>query len=182
MIHSNFGKMKSQKSIEVAMRLIRDWLLKININGMSINTNFDARTNIALVKFRHKDKDYEFRSTKQDNCRLNMFAIARVMEYKIRASIMGIEDFEKSMVAYLQLEDKSGIQNDFNIKPSNEIYYINLGLSSLSSNDEIKEKYKNLVKSFHPDLAGSELAKKEFEKRLISINEAYSVIKKERGI
>lgn len=182
MTNSNLGKMRSKESIEKAMRLIRDWLLKINVNGMSINTNFDARTNIALVKFRYKDKDYEFRSTRQDNCRLNMFAIARVMEYKVRASIMGIEDFEKSMIAYVQLEDKSGIQNDFSIRPVNEVNYLNLGLSTLASNDEIKEKYKELVRSFHPDLAGSELAKKEFEKRLSSINEAYSVIKKERGI
>ena len=47
--------------------------------------------------------------------------------------------------------------------------------------DEIEKVYKKLAKAFHPDMALSEEAKKEFEKRFGEINQAYSEIKKERG-
>lgn len=177
------GQLQTEKSIEAAMREIREWLLRIGVNAMGINMNWDARINVAVLRFRFKEQDYEFRSTKQTNCRLNMWGIARVMEYKVRSHLMGIEDFAKSMKAYVALEDKSGISSINQQPPEQNIrHYVTLGISQLSSNEEIKARYKELVKSFHPDLAGSELAKKEFEKRLSEINEAYTEIKKERSI
>jgi hypothetical protein len=177
---SKIGQLRIDQPIEKAMREIRDWLSKLNINGLSINTNYDARMNIAVLKFKYQEKDYEFRSTKQANCRLNMWGIARVMEYKVRASIMGIEDFEKAMQSYLALEDKSGSSN-FTQQTANEKSYIVMGLTPLASNEEIKQRHKDLMKTWHPDFAGSEGAKKEFEKRCQEINEAYAEIKKERS-
>lgn len=179
---SKIGQLNTTKPIEWAMREIRDWLSKLDINGMTINTNYDARMNIALLKFRYKEKDYEFRSTKQSNCRLNMWGIARVMEYKVRASLMGIEDFEKSMNAYVAIEDKSGINQNYIQTSQNEKAYIILGISPISSNEEIKKRYYELVKTFHPDMTLSKEAKAEFEKRISEINSAYTEIKKERGL
>jgi DnaJ-domain-containing protein 1 len=176
------GQLNTSQSIESAIRTVREWLSKLNINGLTINTNYDARLNVALVRFRYKEKEYEFRSNKQANCRLNMHGIARVMEFKVRSHIMGIEEFEKSMTAYIAIEDKSGMQNNNISISSNEKVYSVLGINSLASNEEIKIKYKYLVKSFHPDMALSEEAKKEFEKRFSEINEAYTQIKKERGL
>jgi DnaJ-domain-containing protein 1 len=177
---TTLGQLRTSEPIEKAMRTIRDWLSKLNINGLTINTNYDARQNVAVLRFKYQDKDYEFRSTKQSNCRLNMWGIAKIMEYKVRSQIMGIEDFSKSMVAYLQLENKSGTENiSSNINDRN---YVILGISPLASNEEIKKKWQDLAKTFHPDMALSEGAKEEFNRRISEINVAYTEIKKERGI
>lgn len=180
----NIGQLRTEDSIDKAMRTIREWLERLGISGLNIQTQYDAKQNIALVKFRYKNKDYEFRSTKQTNCRLNMHGIARVMEFKVRASIMGIEDFETSMKSYLQIENKSGITSEHQVT-GNEINYIKLGITSLASNDEIKKRYNLLMKSYHPDMIesiNSDEAKKEFQKKASEINEAYTEIKKERGL
>lgn len=179
---TKLGQLKTSESIEKAIKIIRDWLDKLNINGLTINTNYDARTNVALLRFTYKEKNYEFRSTKQSNCRLNMWGIARVMEYKVRSHIMGIEDFSKSMEAYLQIENKSGIPNEFNQSNINDKNYVILGISPIASNEEIKKKWLELSKTFHPDMALSTGAKEEFNKRITEINVAYTEIKKERGL
>lgn len=176
------GTLTNSRPVEAAMREIRDWLDKIRVNGLTINTNYDARQNIALLKFTYNGKNYEFVSRKQKNCRLNMWAITRAMESKVRNHIMGIEDFGTSMQAYVQLENKSEYQQHTEIKPVNEKNYIILGISPLASNDELKERYKELAKSFHPDMALSDEAKKEFEKRFAEINQAWDEIQKERGL
>ncbi len=161
---SKIGRLNTSKTLERAIIEIREWLSKLSINGLSINTNYDARLNVALIKFNYKDVNYEFRSTKQSNCRLNMWGIARVMEYKVRASLMGIEDFEKSMKSYAQLEDKSG-SSYITPEAINQKNYVILGISPISSNEEIKKRYMTLVKTFHPDMALSEEAKTEFNKK-----------------
>lgn len=177
------GQLNTREPIEKAIRVIRDWLFKINVSPMSINTNYDPRINVAVLKFNYKSKDYEFRSTKQSNCRLNMWGIARVMEYKVRASLMGIEDFDKSMRSYLALEDKSGIHNEYTPKSEDKNYVI-LGISPLASNEEIKKRYYELQKNFHPDLLTDlkDEAKKLMQDKISEINVAYTEIKKERGI
>jgi DnaJ-class molecular chaperone len=120
-----------------------------------------------------------------------MHAIARVMEGKVRFHLMGIEDFGTSMKAYIAIEDKSGAQQTSNydgrdhvsgMTADEQVKYVVLGVSPLASNDEIKKVYLSKMKTFHPDMALSEEAKKEFEKRCAEINEAYSIIKKQRGI
>jgi len=177
---SKIGQLNTSKPIESAMREIRDWLQKLDVSGLNIQTNYDAKINVALVKFKYKNKDYEFRSTQQRNCRLNMHGIARVMEFKVRASLMGIEDFESSMKSYIAIENKSSFTSSQPVE--NEMDYVKLGVSPLASNEEIKEKYRKLCKSFHPDMALSEEAKKEFEKRFSEINEAWTSIQKDRGL
>jgi len=178
---SKIGQLKTSESIEKAQREIKDWLSKVNVSGLNLIMQYDAKLNVAVIKFKKDLKDYEFRSNKQNNCRLNMWAIARVMEYKVRSSLMGIEDFEKSMSPYLAIENKSSFKAE-SIISTNEMNYVTLGISALSSNDEIQQRYKILMKSFHPDMAISSEAKKEFEKKTAEINMAYTEIKRERGL
>ena len=181
------GQLKTTEPIEKAMREIRYWLGKINADGLNTNTNYDAKTNIALLRMHYKGKSYEFRSQNQKNCRLNMWAIARVMEYKVRAHLMGIEQFDKSMQAYLQLGASAeammaGAQATGTESSQNLSVYAVIGISPLASNDELKAHYKKLAKSWHPDMAGSEEAKTVFEKKFAEINEAWRQIQLERGL
>lgn len=177
---TKIGQLTTEKPIEKAMKEIKEWLSKINVNGLDIDLRYDAKTNVAMLRFKFKSKNYEFISRQQSNCRLNMWGIARVIEFKVRAQLMGIEDFGSSMKAYEMLEGKVEPQGQGT--PMNELNYVKLGISYLASNQEIQEKYKTLMKSFHPDMALSREAKAEFEKRASEINQAYNEIKKERGI
>lgn len=176
------GRIQTSKPITVAISDIRSWLSELGINGLTIDTRYDAASNVALVRFSYKGQNYEFRSTKQNNCRLNMHGIARVMEFKVRASLMGIEDFATSMKGYVQIEDKSGSVSQPIASSISETHYITLGVSSIASNDELATKYKSLMKSYHPDMALSDEAKIAFSKKAAEINEAYQAIKKSRGI
>lgn len=172
---TKIGELRTEKSIEFAIKDIKKWLSLITVEG--INIEYDAKSNIASLMLIYNCKDYEFRSSNQKNCRLNMWGIARVIEFKVRAHIMKIEEFGASMEHYKLLAGKVGSQTQESI---NEINYVRLGISQLASNDEIRKKYKQLMKSFHPDMALSKEAKKEFEKRATEINQAYTEIKKER--
>lgn len=175
---AKIGILQTNKPIDSAMAEIRYWLSMIGINRFDCDLNYDSKMNLAMLSLNFKGNHYEFRSTKQVSARLNMWAIARVMESKVRSQMMGIEDFAKSMKAYLALEDKSFTPE----KQTNDKFYTVLGISSSATNEEIKSRYIVLAKSFHPDFAGSTEAKKEFEKRFTEINEAYSEIKKERNL
>jgi hypothetical protein len=181
---TEIGVLRTKEPIEKAISEIKNWLSFVKVSGLDLIIQYDARINIAVLKFKKNGKDYEFRSTTQANCRLNMWGIARVMEYKVRSHLMKIEDFDKSMSAYLQLENKSDTRAESISKSSSytELNYVALGISPLSSNIQIQEKYKSLMRSFHPDMALSEEAKKEFEKRASQINQAYAQIKLERGL
>lgn len=174
---TKIGELRTERSIESAIKEINKWLSKITVDGLNIE--YDAKLNIAVLRFIYNSKNYEFRSTNQKNCRLNMWGIARVIEFKVRAHLMKIEDFGASMAYYKLLEGRVEFQKKESV---NEINYIRLGISPLASNDEIRKKYRQLMKSFHPDMALSIEAKKEFEKRSYEINQAYAEIKKERGM
>ena len=175
---TKIGELRTEKPIESAIKEIKKWLSLIAVNEFDIEVRYDVRSNSAVLVFEYKDKDYEFRSTNQKNCRLNVWGIARVMEFKVRAQLMKIEDFGASMESYKLLEGRVEFQQE----SVNEINYIILGISPLASNEEVRKKYKQLMKSFHPDMALSVEAKKEFGKRAAEINQAYAEIKKERRI
>lgn len=110
-----------------------------------------------------------------------MWAIARVMEYKARSHIMNIEDFEKSMKSYLLLEAPQGTTTAVFADVEAKDYAL-IGVSPLASNDEVGAAYRKVAKTWHPDMAGSVEAKAVFESKFAEINEAYSRIKKVRGI
>ncbi len=67
-----------------------------------------------------------------------------------------------------------------------ERYYAVLGTDSSASDKEIKSRYRNLVKEYHPDRITSRGLPEEFTKlahdKFREIQEAYEVIKQERSI
>lgn len=176
---TRLGILSISKPIDKAVSEIREWLSKIGVNGMGIDFRYDANSNIALLRFNYKGKNYEFRSTRQKNCRLNAWAIQRCMESKVRNHIMEIEPFEKSMVAYILLEGSVGQATP---QEADESLYQTLGLNSLASNPEIETTFKHLAKQYHPDKSQNEAEKKYFEEKFSQITNAYQSIKKSRGL
>jgi DnaJ like chaperone protein len=70
--------------------------------------------------------------------------------------------------------------------PSNDRFYHVLGVTPEASNEEIKGRYRTLVKEFHPDRIAAKGLPDEFtefaESKFREIQEAYEAVKKERGI
>ena len=109
-----------------------------------------------------------------------MWAIARAMESKVRNHIMEIEPFEKSMKSYLLLEGSTAPLEEH--EKADVTSYAIIGISPLASNDELEKHYKKTAKAWHPDMAGSEEARKVFEDKFSEINSAWEQIKKESGL
>ena len=173
------GQLKTTEPIYKAENEVKEWLYRLGVNGLSINTAYDARTNISLVRFNYKGKNYEFISRKQKNSRLNMFGIAKAMEYKVRLHLMEIEDFGTAMKGYLQIEGTIGTGESV---PHDALPYQLIGISPTSSNDELEAHYKRLLKLTHPDRMVNPEDKEFANKRLVEINESWMKIKTERGI
>ena len=93
------------------------------------------------------------------------------------AKIFGIKDQIES-IKYIYKRD---IKKNF---VSKEGYYKVLGASPNESIEEISRKYKKLIKEYHPDrLQGLGLPQDFIElanKKLVSINEAFNVLKNEK--
>lgn len=172
----------ANKYMPSIMDEIRQNLARMGTDGISVDIRYDVRTNTGLVRFNFKNKPYEMIVKNQKDVRANMWAIARRIEYKARMHILGIEDFDISVSPYLALENKSGYQNTTEPNKANPKAYATFGISEIASNDDINKKYRSLVKTFHPDMALSEEAKKEFQRRMQEINQAYTEICEERGI
>lgn len=186
----NIGTLSVQKPIENAIKNIREWLNTLGVNGLSVDTRYDAKQNIAVLRFNYKGQWYEFKSSKQKNCRLNMHAIARVMEFKVRSHLMQIEEFQKSMKSYVAIEASAdAMSKGFSQQNNDEVKgpladledYALIGANQFMSNDELKKCYRLACKAWHPDMA-DEVSKEIFEEKFAEINDAWQRISLERGI
>ncbi len=70
--------------------------------------------------------------------------------------------------------------------PDSDKYYTILGCSSSDSNEKVKSQYRKLVRDYHPDAIASKGLPDEFitfaNDKFREIQEAYDMIKKERGL
>lgn len=174
-------KLDTGKNFHSITHEIRENLERMEVGGLSIDCRWDTRTNISVVRFNYKGRNYEMKANNQKNVLLNMYALSRRIEWKARMHLLGIEEFDISVSPYLMIEGKVDTEFQQPQRASARSYAV-LGIAEYSSNEEIGAKYKKLVKSFHPDMALSDEAKIEFEKRMAEINQAYADIKKERGL
>lgn len=161
---------------------IRENLLRIGVNGLSIDMRYDPRANVALVRFSFEGKAYQIKVDNQKDVISNMYAISKRVEYKARMHLLGIEPFAISAHHYIMLENQSSYQEPMDMPTASAKAYATLGIPQYSSNSEIEKTYKHLCKTFHPDMALNNEAKQEFERRMAEINGAMTEIKKERGI
>ena len=86
--------------------------------------------------------------------------------------------FKFSNDAYLKFKSRYA--------PDSNGYYTILGCSNSDSNDKIKAQYRKLVRDYHPDTIASKGLPEEFtifaNDKFREIQEAYEMVKKERGL
>lgn len=147
------------------------------------NFNLDSQTAIARLTFflnlAYIDGEFlaEERAVIQDIA--NGFGIDNDVLNRV---IYRFENFYSS-----RNEQRSRYENkaDYNQSRGAKNPYEVLEISSSASFNEIKKRYRELVKKYHPDIlmgqGESEAVIEKSTKKLQEINEAYEIIKKERG-
>lgn len=92
---------------------------------------------------------------------------------------------EKFRILSSENQQESSRQDNESSQFSNNPYTI-LGANASDTNDEIKSKYRALVKKYHPDIMSGQGLDEEFielaTKKLQQINSAYEQIKQQRGM
>ena len=113
-----------------------------------------------------------------NNCQYNTIKyISKLLNFS--------SDYVDNILKQLGFYDKwfkSNKKNNNNAKYSQKDPYEILGLSKGASREEIKKKYKELVKKFHPDFIQAKGLDEEFlkfaEERMKEINRAYEILMK----
>uniref|UniRef100_UPI004047D978 DnaJ domain-containing protein n=1 Tax=Aliarcobacter sp. TaxID=2321116 RepID=UPI004047D978 len=93
-----------------------------------------------------------------------------------------IEDFERLISTFEAFYAQQATNKAISIEKAYEV----LNSSTNDDNATLKKNYRNLVKKHHPDIISGQGASQniidEATKKLQEINEAYEIIKKDRGI
>jgi DnaJ like chaperone protein len=92
------------------------------------------------------------------------------------------EDFEKLIATFKSFYTQQAASKAISLEKAYEVLESNLN----DDNATLKKNYRNLVKKHHPDIISGQGAAQniidEATKKLQEINEAYEIIKKDRGI
>lgn len=78
-------------------------------------------------------------------------------------------------------KEESNTDDDLNTltQTKEQLYLANLELQSVESFDQVHLQYKNLMKTYHPDLFGHDFKKREYAEAISQqLNEAYDYFKK----
>ena len=183
-VNKALGKLRSTESEFVARNRIRDVLTKLDgIDIRSINTLMGAGANTAVLQFKYNGTEYEYRSTKQANVRLNLIAIKQLIESKVRFHVMGLEDFGVANLGYLRLGGPGVVQetSTFNDKLSAEECAL-FEVEPYASNEQVRKQYLTKCKFYHPDRFQDQpdMLQKAQDKTA-ELNRCYSEIMKRRG-
>ena len=97
----------------------------------------------------------------------------------------GNVDYLKTKYGYRQNQNNSGYSSESSSGSLAAAYSV-LGCSATDSDDEIKARYKKLIKEYHPDVIASKGLPEEFMKfateKFDQIQKAYEAIKKVRNL
>jgi hypothetical protein len=144
----------------------------------NITTDYSSGTAIIHIKKGNQMYSFPFKDK-------NTTKAIEVLSWSIRNLIACDErkilPFEKTAHEFLQL---TGSTEPF--VEADEKWFKILGLDNKASNDEVKKKYTEFAKNFHPDtivsdtFPGANDLRKDMEKTLQEKTEAYTEIKKAR--
>jgi len=137
----------------------RDGVIWASREEGDLKKEFRSGMALELIATKHQ---------RHKNAILHKLIVLNLFDFTDRGILAGFSESER--ISYKQ--PPQAISDPYNV----------LGIKRSSSNEEIKARYKTLIKSFHPDMAVSKEAKMVFEEKMKEINAAYAEIKREKGI
>ena len=178
---------RSEVPLNTSVSEIREELAKLGINGMTVDVRWDVNSGACMVGFVYNGQKYERRSTQQPNASKNMRAIFLNLKHKVLDHLRGVEPFEASMHFYKAIEGSTTSPPPFETPsvPEKEVLaaYADIGAFPYDSEVELRKKYHQNVKAWHPDRFNSDPQMLEVaQKKTSKINEAWNTIKKARRI
>lgn len=161
-----FKKMESLKPADTIKKDIRTWLARIGVQ----QTEISIRTSNDMVEIEYmlNRKRYVFSSHLQKNIQSNLAAVEQFLHYRVLGIERGIETAEQAFAGYEALPDHTG--------GTSEDPYMILDVQRTDDIDEIRRKFKNLAKRYHPDINKSQGADLQFHR----LKRAMDEIEKER--
>ncbi len=148
-------KFKPIHTVRTADQLKRDcrnWLTRLGVQQSDIKINLSDGT--AQVEYIIKHIIYQFSSTLQKNASCNLAAVEQFLHYRVLGIERGIETTEQAFAGYEALPDYS------NGKIENP--YIVFGFQEKVPFEQVKSKFKELAKRYHPDVNPDKNTHSEF--------------------
>lgn len=162
------GLIKTLTGITTTKAQFRKLFNRINTFG---DCNYDLNTNIAIVSFNYKGKQYEKRSSKQKTARDNLRVLYLWLKGRIINMERGIEDFNEAFSPYVKLEG-SVIQTEQIQTP-----FSFFGLSEDCSQNELEREAKRQLFLWHPDRHNGDVIAEERFKEINKMAQEARAIK-----
>ena len=144
--------MDTLKNSDQLKKDIRNWLTRLGVQQSDIQIGTSEQG--ATVEYMLARVRYTFTSTLQNNRTNNLAAVEQFLHYRVLGIERGIETVEQAFKGYEALTD----QTESTMNP----YHV-LGFEDKVPIETARAKYKELAKSYHPDVNDSDEAKKQFQ-------------------
>ena len=158
----NFGQEKAEQSI----KMLRDILKKdydLGEVSRQVGRNMQYSTRLQLLHYL-----FGIASADGDVSTPELHVLHTISYH------MGLDESDYESIKSMFVREINASENAYKI----------LGVDSSATDDEIKKAYREMAKKNHPDLVSNlgEEVRQAAEKKFQEINEAYELIKKQRGI
>lgn len=144
----------------------------------------DRISGTAILWFHQKNgKDVEIRCSSQRTPSSNLAAVIIWLKSRVINVERGIETIDNAFSGYLKLTGSTDIRYASGNGIFNQEERLALKTLDLNENatlSEIEDKYKLLIKTWHPDRAIDIEHKKAMDDKTSEINSAYSLLKKNK--
>jgi len=147
-----FKAIETSRTADQLKRDVRNWLMRIGVQQPDIKINL-AEGN-ARIEYTINKMVYNFSSFLQKNASNNLAAVEQFLHYRVLGIERGIETTEQAFAGYEALPDYS----DGKIEDP----YIVFGFKEKVPVEEVRKKYKQLAKKYHPDVNPDKQTHNEF--------------------
>ncbi len=159
-----FKSIDTSRTADQLKRDVRNWLMRIGVQPTDIKINLAESK--ARIEYLIDKIIYNFSSIMQKNATNNLAAVEQFLHFRVLGIERGIETTEQAFAGYKALPDPFG-----KIDP-----YIIFGFKQKVPVEQVRVKYKQLAKRYHPDVNPDKKTHSEFNR----IKEALDMIEEEQ--
>ncbi len=160
-----FRPIDTVRTTDQLKRDCRNWLTRLGVQQSDIKINLSDGD--AKVEYTIKSIIYQFSSILQRNATNNLAAVEQFLHFRVLGIERGIETTEQAFAGYEALPDYSDgkIENP----------YIVFGFKEKVPLEQVKAKFKQMAKKYHPDVNPDKNTHSEF----LLIKKAMEMIERE---